>query len=162
MIWIKYRFPLLILVVLVFLLLCSCSIRDDSNLSEVDLKNDLSVQILYRQISYSGILSFKNGTLYLTFSQGGEFPDGLNYEVNSSEITSSYCGMEKSMDFASFPETFTPKILFSFFSGFTDKLTTEESKQGEYSCLKRTVYESTVEFRVNEPSSEYPYTIVIT
>ena len=158
---IKNKISLVILSVLLILQFCSCGNDKGENLSDVDMRNDLSVQITYRQISYNGTISFKNGTLYMKILNNDKFPDGLACIVDSTEITFCYDEIEKSFDCNGFDDNFMPKILYEFFSVCGETFRTEEVKIGEYSYIERNVCGKSVSFCVNKNNSTTPYTIII-
>lgn len=158
---IKYRVFVIILSFLLLLPTCGCGNNKDEKLSEVDMKKDLSVLITYRQISYKGIISFKNGTLYVTLSDNGNVLDGVSYEVNSTEIKYCYDNMTKSFSHNSFPDTFVPKILYEFFCRCGDVFFTEKVVTDEYTFIERNVCGIDVQFRVYESNTGAPYSIII-
>lgn len=146
---------------LLLLSVCGCSGNTGEELSEVNMKNDLSVQITCGQISYNGIVSYKNATLYVSLSDNENILDGMLYEINSSEVKFCYENMTKTLDYNSFPDDFIPKILYEFFSVCGEVFFTEAVVTNEYTYIERKVCGSEVRFCVNQNNTEKPYSIYI-
>lgn len=161
MVLIRYKIPLIILALLLFLLLSGCEIKSNDQKAEVDIRNNLSVQILYRQISYNCTVSCNNGTVYMEYTGNGDFPDGVKYIIDSSQVTSVYKNMKEISHLDSYHEGFLPKIIYEFFSSFDGVIEMTDKKGEGYNYIRKTVNKSVVEFRVNYRSELQPYTIVI-
>lgn len=160
MISIKFRIPLVVIAVLIFLLLSSCGKIGDDSISEVDMKKDLSVQITYRQISCDSILSFKNNVLFIDITQNDKFPDGLSCEISKSGIVLYYSDMKKSYDYENVPDVFLPKILYEFFSLCGDSFKTEQlSEEGSY--IERNICGKDVCFQIKNINGKEEYFIEI-
>lgn len=141
--------------------MCSCGNDNEESVSEVDMKNNLSVQILYRQISYNSIISYENDTLYIEISGNNKYPDGFICEVNSAEITFVYENMTKKLDYKSFPDDFIPKLLYKFFSVYGEKFATDKSVWGKYNYTEQNIDGKNIQFRVLWDSQKEQYAIYI-
>jgi hypothetical protein len=141
--------------------MCSCGNDNEESVSEVDMKNNLSVQILCGQISYNSIISFENDTLYLEISGNNKYPDGLVCEVNSAEITFVYENMMKKLDYKSFPDDFIPKLLYEFFSAYGEEIVTDKSVSGKYNYTEQNIDGKNIQFRVSTDSQNEKYVIYI-
>ena len=161
MILIKYKISAVFLSLVFILQICRCGNKGEENVSEVDMKKDLSVQITYRQISYNSIITFKAGTLCVELSGNQEFPDRLICKVNSKEIIFIYDNLEKRFDYGDIQKDFIPKILYEFFSICGESFSTEETRAGEYNFLERSVCGKAVRFCVYQNNTETPYSITI-
>lgn len=136
--WIKFRIPLISFIMSAILLFSSCGAGGNDSLSEVDIKNDLSVQITYRQISYNSTISFRDGILYLLLISDDTYPEGVLYQVTSSDVIIRYDDISKTYSYKALPDSFIPKLIYSFFSACGESFSMEK-QSGEGSYIERNI-----------------------
>ena len=156
MVSIKLKILLSSFILCIIAFLCSCGAGDRDILSEVDMKKDLSVQIVYRQNSYKSTVSYRAGVLYLCLIPADTYPDGLLYSVSSSEIVINYGDISKTYSYDAFPDNFVPKIIYGFFSSCGERFSMEK-QTSDGGRVERRINGNTVCFLESTENGKHKY-----